>query len=108
MISPFVVFVYLNYIELVVAFENDIPPLLEFTKIIDPVPNDLKFIVPAVVEFSKLKLPDRLKKLKFPVPPAYLSITGYSFTYPILNTPADDTPVVLLVQVEYEDVAFGL
>ena len=96
-ILPPVVFVYLNSIGEVVVFENDTPAELLLINNNPPVPKDLKFNVEEVVEFSKLNYPDRLKKLKLPLPPANLSITEVGPDYPNLNIPPVETPVVEFV-----------
>jgi hypothetical protein len=64
--------------------------------------------VPEVVEFSILKLPERLNMPKFPLPPAILSILDSLPTYPILIVPAYATPVVEFVSYIYELAPSGL
>jgi hypothetical protein len=107
-ISPLVIFSYLKSILPVAVLLNVIPPKLLLTNTILPDPNDLKFIVPEVVEFSILKLPERLNIPKFPLPPAILSILGSFPSYPILIVPAYATPVVEFVSCIYELAPLGL
>ena len=88
--------------------ENVIEPPFSLIKSNPPVPNDLKFKALPVVAVSKFIVPLRFLIVKFPLPPASLSIVGSLPDYPILNTPSVTKPVVELVNKANEFAEFEL